>query len=96
MGVMSGTLDLVQRGYAGTRIRDDVLYFAPRLPERLARLRFAMQFRGTQVHVTFDDGSLTLAADPEGASRTVKVGVGADVRELCPGERCTFVLRDDP
>ena len=96
MGVMSGTLDLVQRGYAGTRIRDGVLLFDPRLPERLERLRFAMQFRGTQVHVAFDDGCLTLAADPEGSSQPVQVGVGADVRELCPGETCTFVLRNDP
>ena len=29
MGVMSGTLDLLQRGYLGTEIRDDVLYFEP-------------------------------------------------------------------
>lgn len=26
MGVMSGTLDLVQRHYAGTRIRDGILW----------------------------------------------------------------------
>ena len=31
MGVMSGTLDLVQRAYLGTEIRDDVLRFHPRL-----------------------------------------------------------------
>ena len=32
MGVMAGTLDLMQRSYAGTYIRDDVLCFDPRLP----------------------------------------------------------------
>ena len=95
MGVMSGTLDLVQRGYAGTRIRDGVLYFEPRLPERLERLRFAMQFEGTSIQVTFADGRLQLAAHSEGASRPIRVGVGLDVRELCPGERCTFVLSTD-
>jgi trehalose/maltose hydrolase-like predicted phosphorylase len=47
MGVISGTLDLVQRSYAGTEIRDGVLYFDPWLPARLDGLSFAMQFRGT-------------------------------------------------
>ena len=32
LGVMAGTLDLVQRSYAGTYIHDDVLCFDPRLP----------------------------------------------------------------
>src|SRR3569623_390831 len=35
MGVMAGTLDLVQRIYAGAHISGDTLAFAPRLPERL-------------------------------------------------------------
>ena len=32
MGVMAGTLDLMQRAYPGTEIRDGVLHFQPRLP----------------------------------------------------------------
>ena len=32
MGVMSGTLDLMQRAYPGSEIRDGVLRFEPRLP----------------------------------------------------------------
>ena len=32
MGVMAGTLDLVQRSYMGTHVRDGVLRFDPRLP----------------------------------------------------------------
>src|SRR4051794_11985959 len=43
MGVMAGTLDLVQRGFAGTHIAGGVLRFAPRLEDRLDRLSFAMQ-----------------------------------------------------
>ncbi len=52
MGVMSGTLDLVQRGYAGTHIRDGVLCFEPRLPAALEGLSFAMQFQRTPIRVT--------------------------------------------
>ena len=32
MGVMAGTVDLMQRAYPGTEIRDGVLHFQPRLP----------------------------------------------------------------
>jgi trehalose/maltose hydrolase-like predicted phosphorylase len=90
MGVMSGTLDLVQRGYVGTQIRDGVLYFDPRLPAEVDRLSFRMQFERTPIRVAFEDGKLALAVDPEGVSRPVRVGVGGDVRELCPGDRCVF------
>jgi trehalose/maltose hydrolase-like predicted phosphorylase len=92
MGVMSGTLDLVQRSYAGTQIRDGVLYFDPRLPPRLDGLSFAMQFRGTPILVMLADGRLTLTAHREGVRRPISVGVGDEVRELCPGDRCTFEL----
>jgi trehalose/maltose hydrolase-like predicted phosphorylase len=92
MGVMSGTLDLMQRGYAGSSVRDGVLYFEPRLTDRLEGLRFSMQFRGLPLEVALEDGELTLAADPEGRSRPIRVGVGEDVRELCPGDRLTFAL----
>ncbi len=96
MGVMSGTLDLVQRSYAGTEIRDGVLYFEPRLPPHLEGLSFAMQFRGTPILVTLADGRLTLAAHREGVPRPIRVGVGDEVRELCAGDRCTFELPPVP
>ena len=92
MGVMSGTLDLVQRSYAGTHIQGDVLSFRPRLPPQLQRLRFAMQFRGTPIQVEFSDSSLTVSSHPEGASRPIKVGVGEELHELCPGDACRFAL----
>ena len=46
MGVMSGTLDLIQRAYLGGEIRGDTLYFDPKETERLDGLSLAMQFRG--------------------------------------------------
>jgi trehalose/maltose hydrolase-like predicted phosphorylase len=93
MGVIAGTLDLVQRSYAGTQIRGGVLYFDPRLPARLEGLSFAMQFRGTPIRVTLADGKLTLAAHREGVLRPISVGVGDEVRELRAGGQCTFEIR---
>jgi len=92
MGVMSGTLDLIQRGYIGSEIRDGVLYFDPKLADRLEGLSFAMQFRGTPIRVTLENGELTVVADAEGFSRPVRVGVGDDVRELSAGDRWAFPL----
>jgi trehalose/maltose hydrolase-like predicted phosphorylase len=93
MGVMAGTLDLVQRSYMGTQVRDGVLQFDPRLPAPIDGLSFSMQFRRTPLLVTLADGRLTLAAHPEGVNRPIKVGVGDQVRDFGPGDRYTFELQ---
>jgi trehalose/maltose hydrolase-like predicted phosphorylase len=89
---MAGTLDLVQRIYLGTEIRDEVVRFNPRLPARLDGLSLRMQFRGTPIRVTLEGTELTVVALAEGFSLPVKVGVGDEVRELAAGERCTFTI----
>jgi trehalose/maltose hydrolase-like predicted phosphorylase len=95
MGVMSGTLDLVQRGYLGSEIRDGVLHLEPRLQDRLEGLSFWMQFRRSPLRVTLEAGELTVDAYAEGFNYPIKVAVGDEVRELCAGERHAFALRRD-
>jgi trehalose/maltose hydrolase-like predicted phosphorylase len=89
-GVMAGTLDLIQRIYLGTEVRDGVVRFEPRLPERLDGLSLLMQFRGSPIRVAIDGSQLSVEALADGFSQPVRVGVGDDVRELSAGERCTF------
>ena len=96
MGVMAGTLDLVQRNYAGAQVYDGVLHFDPQLPSRLGSLSFPMQFRETPIQVTLTGDHLTLAVDPEAASQPVRVAVRDDVRELCPGDQTVFELSRNP
>jgi trehalose/maltose hydrolase-like predicted phosphorylase len=96
MGVMSGTLDLMQRNYAGAHVYDDVLHFNPQLPSRLDSLSFAMQFRETPIQVALTGDHLTLAVHSEGVSRPVRVAVRDDVRELCPGDQTVFELSRNP
>ncbi|MFP5362015.1 MAG: glycoside hydrolase family 65 protein [Thermoleophilia bacterium] len=91
LGVMAGTVDLVQRAYTGAEIRDGVLYFEPTLAHRLDGLSFPMQVRGTPIRVTLRAHELTVVITG-GFSRAVRVGIGDDVRELGAGERCTFAL----
>jgi trehalose/maltose hydrolase-like predicted phosphorylase len=90
LGVMAGTLNVVQRFYAGTQIRDGVLYFDPSLPAGLSGLSFPMQFRDTLILVTLDGGRLTLAASSAGSSHPVRAGTPGDIRELRPGEQAVF------
>jgi trehalose/maltose hydrolase-like predicted phosphorylase len=91
LGVMAGTLDLIQRAFTGAEIRDSVLYFAPTLTDKCDGLSFPMQMRGTPIRVTVGNGELTVVITG-GFSRAIKVGIGDDVRELGAGERCTFTL----
>ena len=92
LGVMVGTLDVVQRYYAGAQIRDDALYFDPQLPSGLGSLSFPMRFRAAPILVTLSGGRLTLAVHPEGASHPIQAGIPGDVRELCPGDQAVFEL----
>jgi trehalose/maltose hydrolase-like predicted phosphorylase len=92
MGVMSGTLDLIQRGFVGSEIRDGVLYFDPKLPDQLEGLSFSMQFHRTPIRVTLEPGQLNVIVDTEGFSRPIRVGVGDQVHDLRAGDRCTFRL----
>jgi trehalose/maltose hydrolase-like predicted phosphorylase len=92
MGVMSGTLDLVQRAFAGSEIRDGALCFTPRLPEQIDGLSFSMQFLGTQLSVSLDAAELTATTQREGFSRPIKVCVGDEIRQLGAGESCTFAM----
>ena len=92
LGVMAGTLDLVQRYYAGVRIRDSVLYFDPRLPSGLGGLSFRLQFREASILVTLNSDLLTLDVQLEGASHEIRAGIPGDVRELCPGDQAVFEL----
>ncbi len=99
MGVMSGTLDLLQRSYVGASVRDGVLHFDPKLTDRLDGLSFPMQFRGTSIRVSISGGELTVRTLVEGFSRPVRIGIHGEVRELGAGDEWTAPLhgrREEP
>lgn len=99
LGVMAGTLDVMQRYYAGTHIRDGVLYFRPLLPggpDGLSGLSFPMRFRGSSILVTLSGDRLTLDVQPEGPGHQMRAGVPGDVRELLPGDRAEFMHGQRP
>jgi trehalose/maltose hydrolase-like predicted phosphorylase len=92
MGVMAGTVDLMQRAYPGIEIRDGVLHFQPRLPGAVKQVQFRMQFQRTPLLVSLDRDRLVLTMHREGAGGPIRVAVGDRARELCPGETESFEL----
>jgi len=92
MGVMAGTLDLIQRGYMSSEIRDGVLHLDPKLRDKLEGLSFSMRFRETPIELSLEGDELTVATQADGLARSIKVGVNGTVQELKAGERHTFEL----
>jgi trehalose/maltose hydrolase-like predicted phosphorylase len=71
-GVMSGTLDLIQRCYVGDVIRNRVLYFNPKTIDKLDRLSLPMRFRGTPIELALEAGKLRVAVQADSVNRSVK------------------------
>jgi trehalose/maltose hydrolase-like predicted phosphorylase len=92
LGVMAGTLDVMQRCYAGTHTRDGVLYFDPVLPGGVGSLSFPLQFLEVPLLVTLSGGQLTLDVQSEGASHLIRAGIPGDIRELRAGDHAVFDL----
>ncbi|HEY7419126.1 MAG TPA: hypothetical protein VH593_28345, partial [Ktedonobacteraceae bacterium] len=92
MGVMSGTLDLMQRSYLGEVIRNGTLYFNPKALDQLRGLTMPIRVSGLLIEATFEDGHLRVSAEADSLNRSVKLGVGDQVREIRPGEHHIFDL----
>lgn len=91
MGVMAGTLDLIQRGYMGVEIRKGALTFNPKLTDKLDGISYTMLFRGTPIRVKLSDGALSVTPMPGGAE-TIKLGLRGTIAEVKAGETKTFSL----
>lgn len=89
LGVMAGTLDLLQRGYLGVTVRDSTLHVDPHWSTRIEGAALSVRFQGTWVRVTIAGGELTVRAQEEGAPHPIRVAIGGEVRALGPGQQWT-------
>lgn len=96
MGVMAGTLDLLQRGYMGTELREGVLRFDPKPIPALHGMSFAMRFRGKPFEVLREPNTLVVTPVPDGLEKTVLIGNGSLVQQIDEGEQARFVLNGHP
>lgn len=96
LGVMAGTLDLVQRAYLGTDVRHGVLHINPTQLEHLDGLRLRLHFRGATLGVALDGQELRVTSEPVGQGRPVRIGVGEQIVTLAQGETSTFIVDGRP
>ena len=57
---MTGSWLAIVQGFAGMRIRNDQLHYAPFLPKKWDSYQFRQQFRGRVIEVTVDDNGTKL------------------------------------
>jgi trehalose/maltose hydrolase-like predicted phosphorylase len=88
---MAGTVDLLQRGYAGLETRGDVLWFDPALPKELQALEFEIRYRGHRLQVRITSERLRLSTIPS-EEAPIRVGFGDEVVELIPGSTAEWSL----
>ncbi|WP_413248727.1 beta-phosphoglucomutase family hydrolase [Sinomonas flava] len=95
LGAMAGSIDVVQRSFAGLRLTGDALVFAPRLPREVRSVAFRVRYRDQLLDVSLDHGALEVASAPGDAApvrvRVVGVDGGGEV-PLAPGETRRFEL----
>jgi alpha,alpha-trehalase len=90
-GAMAGTLDIVQRCYAGIVVRKDVLWLNPQLPSALNRLSFSLHYRGQalQFDITHDRMKIITL---HSTALPIKIGFDGTEYVLQAGDTKVFIL----
>ncbi|WP_028267432.1 beta-phosphoglucomutase family hydrolase [Arthrobacter sp. MA-N2] len=91
LGAMAGTIDVIQRSFAGLRITKDALLFSPKMPKGIRAVSFRVRYRDQLLEVSLDHATLTVSAAP-GDSAAVCIRVGSDEVLLGAGSVRKFVL----
>jgi len=91
LGAMAGTVDLLQRCYAGVETRQDRLQLNPFLPSELKELRFDILYRQQWIDLVITQKRLTLKARPSTAA-PIKVGIRDKLIDLKSDETMEFDL----
>ncbi|MDQ4491513.1 HAD-IA family hydrolase [Sinomonas sp. ASV486] len=62
LGAMAGSIDVVQRSFAGLRLTGDALIFAPRLPDGLRSVTFRVRYRDQLLDVDLGQDQLRVSS----------------------------------
>jgi trehalose/maltose hydrolase-like predicted phosphorylase len=95
LGAMAGTIDVVQRSFAGLRITSDGLLFAPRMPKGIRIVSFRVRYRDHLLTVSLQHDALTVSA-ATGDAAAISLQVGTQEALLEPGGTRRFPLQAGP
>ena len=90
LGAMAGTIDILARSFAGLRTDGTTIILDPALPTGLHALRLRLQHHGQRLHVSVEDTTLTVTAEPCVARPRVRLRVGDHETFLTAGTRQRF------
>lgn len=91
LGAMAGTVDLIQRGYTGIEMRDDVLWLNPCIPKKLEGLTFKLTYRSHWLDITIRQDRMKVGLR-QGWARRAKIGFRGEVYEFEQGDTKEFAL----
>ena len=89
LAAMAGTIDVLQRCFAGVETHGDILWLDPYWPRRLGMLKLGITYRGHNVTVTIADHTVRVSSAP-GTRAPVKIGCHRQIRELSNGQTIEF------
>ncbi|GAB3277429.1 beta-phosphoglucomutase family hydrolase [Sinomonas notoginsengisoli] len=91
LGAMAGSIDVVQRSFAGLRLTGDALVFAPQLPREVRSVAFRVRYRDQLLDVTLTHLALRIVSAP-GDAAPVRIRVDGREALLRAGGTLRFEL----
>ncbi|MGY5850278.1 glycoside hydrolase family 65 protein [Salegentibacter sp. F14] len=91
LGAMAGSLDLIQRNFAGLAVCDDALWINPRIPESIKKISMRINYKKHWIYVSVNHKKLKISFE-EGWSNEVNIGVLDQVYQFKIGEVREFSL----
>jgi alpha,alpha-trehalase len=91
LGAMAGTVDQLQRGYAGIEVRENVLWFNPCLPRELESLKFRIRYRNRMLEIEIDSKALKIYGTSI-FENPIRIGFKDNIYDLTPGKSLYFNL----
>ncbi|WP_063002682.1 beta-phosphoglucomutase family hydrolase [Nocardia mikamii] len=91
LGAMAGTIMTLLRVFAGLDHDLDGLILRPRLPERLERIGFGIEYRGHRVDIVVGRRTLCVSVG-DGPNAVIDIRVDSRRARMRPGQTHTFAL----
>jgi alpha,alpha-trehalase len=91
LAAMAGTVDVLQRCFAGVETRGDVLWLNPYWPKRLGTLELSLLYRDHYLTLSIADHTV-LVRSGAGSLAPIQVGCHGQVRKLGNGQSLEFPL----
>lgn len=89
LGAMAGTVDIIQRCYTGMEIREDVLWFNPRLPDEIEELKFQIRYRSHWIKIKLNQEKMWIDFD-KGWAEPVKVNINGKTKIFDRNDSAVF------